>query len=143
MMMALSSSSFCILAIFLQLSAIYTETSAAYVPSRVGDRYPIFMANSSDNENEKPKKNQNGRNEDIENRINKFLEEKIFDPNSESNQDNWFANLVKNDYDSAEALYVGALMIVGVIVSQELLRLVKYGDSYIPLGGYGGGGNLF
>ena len=77
----------------------------------------------------------------LEEKIDTFLDKPFFDPNSPSNDDNWFANLVKNDYDSAEALYVGVVVIFGVIVSQELLRIVKYGDG---LGATGvGGGKLF
>ena len=71
----------------------------------------------------------------LEEKINKFLDTPFFNPN-ESN--NWFANLVKSDYDSAEALYVGIVVVGGVIVSQEMLRIVKYGGVTS-----GGGGNLF
>lgn len=74
----------------------------------------------------------------IDEKLNTFLDKPFFDPDSPSNTDNWFANLVKNDYESAESLYVGVIMIFGVIVSQELLRIVKYGS---PFGS--GGGNLF
>jgi len=93
------------------------------------------MTNNSGGHNNKPQKNQN-ENESL-------LDKQLFDPDSESNRDNWFANLVKNDYDAAEALYVGVILIAGVIVSQELLRIVKYGaENYIPFS-QGGGGNLF
>ena len=71
----------------------------------------------------------------LEEKIDKFLDTPFFNPN-ESN--NWFANLVKNDYDLAEALYVGIVVVGGVILSQELLRIVKYGGFTS-----GGGGNLF
>ncbi len=95
------------------------------------NKIPAFMANDSDDENES-----------VESQINTILDTPLFDPDSEANEDNWFANLVKNDYDSAEALYVGIIGIVGVIVSQEMLRIVKYGaDNYVPFGH--GGGNLF
>mmetsp|Transcript_15607 Transcript_15607/g.25649 ORF Transcript_15607/g.25649 Transcript_15607/m.25649 type:complete len:159 (-) Transcript_15607:144-620(-) len=100
-----------------------------------------FMSNNNGDDNNNLQKNQN-ENESVEGQINKFLDTPLFDPDSESNQENWFANLVKNDYDSAEALYVGIVGIVGVIVSQEMLRIVKYGaDNYVPFGH--GGGNLF
>jgi len=72
----------------------------------------------------------------LEEKIDKFLDTPFFNPN-ESN--NWFAKLVKSDYDSAEALYVGIVVVGGVIVSQEMLRIVKYGG--ITSGG--AGGNLF
>lgn len=106
-------------------------------------RFPhsLLAKNSDENENDSPQNNnQNGY--EIENKIDAFLDKQIFDPESESNQDNWFANLVKNDYDSAEALYVGVFVFAGVVISQELLRIVKYGESYIPFA-QGGGGNLF
>ena len=101
--------------------------------SRLAIRNPhsLLAKNSDENENDSPQNN-----------IDAFLDKQIFDPESESNQDNWFANLVKNDYDSAEALYVGVFVFAGVVISQELLRIVKYGESYIPFG-QGGGGNLF
>ena len=72
----------------------------------------------------------------LEEKIDKFLDTPFFNPN-ESN--NWFANLVKSDYDSAESLYVGIVVVGGVIVSQEMLRIVKYGG--ITSGG--AGVNLF
>ena len=99
------------------------------------------MANNSDDDKNNQQKSMN-ENESVESQVNTFLDTPLFDPDSEANEDNWFANLVKNDYDSAEALYVGIIGIVGVIVSQEMLRIVKYGaDNYVPFGH--GGGNLF
>ena len=61
---------------------------------------------------------------------NNFLEKVIFDPESTSNEHNWFANLVKNDYYTAEALYAGVIVIIGVIFAQEMLRIMKYGGGY-------------
>jgi hypothetical protein len=109
-------------------------------PQRIRNPHSLLAKNSDEKENDSRQNNQNGY--EIENKIDAFLDKQIFDPESESNQDNWFANLVKNDYDSAEALYVGVFVFAGVIISQELLRIVKYGESYIPFG-QGGGGNLF
>lgn len=104
------------------------------------NKIPAFMANNSDDDKNNQQKNLNEN--EVESQINTFLDTPLFDPDSEANQDNWFANLVKNDYDSAEALYVGIIGIIGVIVSQEMLRVVKYGaDNYVPFGH--GGGNLF
>lgn len=77
----------------------------------------------------------------VDEQINEFLDKPFFNPDDPSNDTNWFANLVKNDYDSAESLYVGIIVIIGVVVSQELLRIVKYGGGYVPFGG--GGGKLF
>lgn len=70
--------------------------------------------------------------ESFDEKMDSFLDKPMFDPNAPSNDDNWFASLVKNDYESAEALYAGAIIIFGVVVSQELLRMVKYGGGYIP-----------
>ena len=72
--------------------------------------------------------------------INSLLDQPFFDPDK---SDNWFANLVKSDYNTAEALYAGFIIIMGVVFSQEALRLFKYGSSgYVPFHG-GGGGKLF
>ncbi|KAL3805336.1 hypothetical protein HJC23_009043 [Cyclotella cryptica] len=73
--------------------------------------------------------------------INDLLDQPLFDPDSPSNTNNWFANLVKNDYDTAEALYAGIIITLGVIASQEALRMVKYGAAYVPF--HGTGGRLF
>ena len=81
--------------------------------------------------------------DDENNNLDAFLDKQLFDPNAPSNDDNWFANLVRNDYDSAEALYVGAIGLFGVILSQELLRIVKYGSAYTPFGSPGSGHYLF
>ncbi|KAL7576751.1 hypothetical protein ACA910_005666 [Epithemia clementina (nom. ined.)] len=59
----------------------------------------------------------------------------------------WFAKLVEQDYDTAEALFASLFIAILVIVTQELLRIQMFGDHYIPFssrgGGGGGGGNLF
>ena len=91
--------------------------------------------NSQNNNIDKEDNNNNS----LDEKINSFLDKPFFDPDDPSNDNNWFANLVKNDYDSAEGLYVGAIVIFGVIVSQELLRIVKYGGGYVD----SGGGKLF
>mmetsp|Transcript_17121 Transcript_17121/g.34235 ORF Transcript_17121/g.34235 Transcript_17121/m.34235 type:complete len:153 (-) Transcript_17121:205-663(-) len=105
-------------------------------------KIPAFMANNNDDENNDPQKNQND-DESIESqKMNTLLDKQFFDPDSDSNQGNWFALLVKNDYEAAEAIYVGIIGIVGVIVSQEMLRYFKYGGEYIPFG-HVSSGNLF
>ena len=71
--------------------------------------------------------------------IDALLDTPIFDPEKSNS---WFANLVRDDYNTAEALYAGLIIAAGVIASQEALRFVKYGGSgYIPF--HGGGGKLF
>lgn len=115
----------------------------------------------------------------MQQRIDKFLDTPIFDPNkilSEiDEQDNygdgdtddeiegsmtennrskkkssnaiarWFATLVQNDYETAEALYAAGFISIMVILTQELLRYVMFGDAYVPFqrGGTGGFGSGF
>jgi len=81
----------------------------------------------------------------IEEKIDNFLDSPVFDPDDESNEENWFANLVKNDYATAEALYAGGFFAFMVLVSQELFRMWLYGDNYVPFkaGGSMGGGGLW
>jgi hypothetical protein len=56
-----------------------------------------------------------------------------------------FAKLVKQDYELAETLFVGTFFVVLIIITQELLRMQLYGDTYIPFMGGDGvrGGKLF
>ena len=97
-----------------------------------------------DPNNVNPENDTEPNDKSLEEKVKFFLDQQIFDPENPSNENNWFANLIKNDYDSAEALYVGSFLIIMVILSQELLRMVKYGGGYIPfVGGSGGGGKLF
>mmetsp|Transcript_27032 Transcript_27032/g.58168 ORF Transcript_27032/g.58168 Transcript_27032/m.58168 type:complete len:175 (-) Transcript_27032:379-903(-) len=96
---------------------------------------------NNNNGNETNDKDNDNNNESMDEKIDSFLDTPFFDPNAPSNDNNWFANLVKDDYESAEALYAGVVVIFGVIVSQDLLRIVKYGG--LSSGGGGGGGNLF
>jgi hypothetical protein len=70
--------------------------------------------------------------------IDSLLDTPLFDPDT---SDSWFANLVKNDYNTAEGLYAGIIIAMGVILSQEALRYVKYGSAYVPF--HGSGGRLF
>ena len=79
----------------------------------------------------------NDKDKSLGEKINSFLDTPFFDPDSPSNDNNWFANLIRNDYESAESLYVGVIVIFGVILSQELLSIVKHG------GASSGGGKLF
>ena len=54
----------------------------------------------------------------------------------------WFANLVTNDYETAEALFAAGFISFMVVISQELLRMMRYGDAYHPFQN-GSGGSLF
>jgi len=74
--------------------------------------------------------------EDVDN----FLDRKVFDPDADDA--NPFSQLVKGDYEMAEFFYSGVVIIGGTILAQEALRIVKYGDAYVPFTS-GGGGSLF
>lgn len=117
------------------LTSFRDVTSINRCPTNTIIKLALDPNNSNNN------KNENNNDEDLSEKLNSFLDKPIFDPNNPSNEENWFANMVKNDYESAEALYVGAFFFVMVVVSQELLRMVKYGDLYVPFGS--GGGKLF
>lgn len=68
----------------------------------------------------------------MDNRIDEFLDSPVFDPDNEANDGNWFAQLVRNDYATAEALYAGGFFALMVFISQELFRLWLYGENYVP-----------
>ena len=103
---------------------------------------------SEENENETNPKTDKSKALSINDRINVFLDTPFFDPdeiievegyNEDKNQKKannpillWFAQLVKNDYQTAETFYAAGFISVLVIFTQELLRMVRYGDAYIP-----------
>mmetsp|Transcript_11347 Transcript_11347/g.33420 ORF Transcript_11347/g.33420 Transcript_11347/m.33420 type:complete len:164 (-) Transcript_11347:276-767(-) len=72
---------------------------------------------------------------DLEQKIDDFLDSSVFDPDDEANEGNWFAQLVKNDYATAEALYAGGFFALMVFISQELFRMWLYGENYVPFKG--------
>lgn len=53
-------------------------------------------------------------------------------PTSSLNPLVWFAGLVKNDYQTAEALFAAGFISMMVVLGQEMLRFAKYGDAYRP-----------
>ena len=63
-----------------------------------------------------------------------FLDRQFFDPSKvkEGSPLKWFADLVENDYATAEALYASFFISALVIVSQELFRFQIHGDHYVP-----------
>jgi hypothetical protein len=71
-----------------------------------------------------------------------ILDRTFFNPSSieENSPLRWFANLVQDDYETAEGLYVGIILAVLVLFSQELLRYYINGDQYIP---FHSGGSKF
>lgn len=93
--------------------------------------------------------NDNDDNEGLQEKINSFLDTPFFDPEDESIEEGtngsfigWFAGLVKNDYETAEALYAGLFFAVLLVATQELVRYYMYGVDYVPFT-RGGGGQLW
>lgn len=68
-----------------------------------------------------------------------FDPDKILDESNDENVDfspkTWFANLVKNDYVTAEALFVAIYFAVLVVLAQELLRWNLNGGDYVLFSG--------
>jgi len=101
------------------------------------------------NNNKPPAQTQNGGNssEQQEQELQDFLDRPFFVPEKVDDKSplKWFANLVENDYQTAEALFASLFITGMVIVTQEVLRMQLYGpDNYIPFSkGGGGGGFLF
>lgn len=77
----------------------------------------------------------------FEERIDKFLDTEFFNPQDVKNGSplKWFADLVKNDYATAEALYASFFIAGMVLMSQELVRMQIYGDKYVPFQRLGDG----
>lgn len=84
-------------------------------------------------------------------RVDDFLDKPFFDPDDEAAKEveegeggikSWFANLVLNDYATAEALYAGLFFSILLLATQEALRYYMYGADYVPFT-RGGGGKLF
>ena len=84
--------------------------------------------------------------------VDDFLDKPFFDPDDQVAKDeeegegggvkSWFAQLVINDYATAEALYAGLFFSVLLLATQEALRYYMYGVDYVPFT-RGGGGKLF
>ena len=99
----------------------------------------------SDNDNENEGSN-------MQKKINAFLDTPFFDPDAYIQEGQtegvvgsfkaWFSDLVKNDYETAEALYAGVFFAILLVATQELLRMQIYGADYVPFS-RGGGGSLW
>jgi hypothetical protein len=78
-------------------------------------------------------------------KIDTFLDKAFFEPSKvqEDSPLRGFANLVENDYETAEILFAGSFFVVLLVITQELLRMQLYGDSYVPFLHGGGKGTLF
>ena len=85
----------------------------------------------------------------IQEKIGNFLDTPFFDPDASIQEGDeggvmgsfraWFAGLVKEDYETAEALYVGLFFAILLFATQELLRMQMYGTDYVPFTRSGGG----
>lgn len=80
----------------------------------------------------------NGQDED-NNELDVFLDTPFYNPDtilndpSSSKVSKNIAQFIKNDYETAEIILSGLLLVLLVIISQELLRIQIYGyDNYIP-----------
>lgn len=76
----------------------------------------------------------NNGGEDDENDDIDFLDRQFFDPTKVQDGSifKWFANMVEQDYETAEALFASATIALLVVMSQELLRFYVHGDHYVP-----------
>ena len=124
----------------------FATSSCTLLQSKNEDDYN--NNSSEENENETNPKNGKSNALSINDQINVFLDTPFFYPdeiieveeyNEVKNQKKannpillWFAQLVKNDYQTAETFYAAGFISVLVIFTQELLRMVRYGDAYIP-----------
>lgn len=112
------------------------------VPASATKLYASEKKNDADDESD-----QKADSKSLQESIDFFLDRPFFDPDKVlDNQTKeirerpersinplvWFANLVKNDYQTAEALYAAGFISIMVVFAQELLRIVKYGDAYHP-----------
>jgi hypothetical protein len=102
-------------------------------------RIPTELLDEKHTDNERPNEEIEGNKNSAEVNDQSFddmLDKPFFEPEQVTEDDplpvRWFADLVKNDYNTAEALYAGVIFVIMVIISQELLRMQLYGDGYVP-----------
>ena len=120
----------------LKLSESFSPMSSLASSSRRAVHTTLSLSNDKDPETSS-----------FQEKLDRFLDTPLFDPDklledqsdevkerpeSSSNPLVWFANLVKNDYETAEALYAAGIISFLVVLTQELLRMVQYGDAYQP-----------
>lgn len=97
--------------------------------------------------------NNNNNNNELDednNELDVFLDTPFYNPDtilddpSSSKVSKNIAQFIKNDYETAEIILSGLLLVLLVIISQELLRIQIYGlDNYIPFSKGVLPGNLF
>jgi len=136
-------------ALFLLLILCITPIQGFFTHSIIANalsRIPV-TSNSCRNSgvvHTKLREKDDGNNDSFQEKLDTFLDTPFFDPEDESllQEDessgrisgfrSWFASLLKNDYETAEALYVALVFSILVVFSQELLRMQMYGNNYIP-----------
>lgn len=95
------------------------------------------------NQNEAPQEPSKNKEPEVsmEDKMNDFLDKEFFNPKDvpEGSPLRWFADLVENDYATAEALYASFFIAGMVLITQELVRMQLYGDQYIPFQKVGSG----
>jgi hypothetical protein len=76
---------------------------------------------------------------DIDDSIDRFLDTPFYNPDTVLNDpkssqlERKFANFIKNDYYTAEALLAGLFFVILVIATQEILRIQLFGfENYVP-----------
>ena len=122
------------------------RTLHSYLAANRNDR-------NHDESNHNHNHNHNQPDRDVDNKkktksVDDFLDTPFFDPNQVDEDDDtspmgWFAKLVKTDYELAETLYVGIILFILLVLSQEILRVYMYGDNYVPFMRGGASGKLF
>ena len=70
-----------------------------------------------------------------------FLDRLFFDPSQvkDNSPFKWFATMVEQDYETAEALYASTIIAILVLISQELIRFQVLGEHYVPFKSGGSG----
>ena len=107
---------------------------------------PLFPADPSEEENEPLPENPPTEQKELRRRrrrlqddFDSFLDTPFFDPDQVINDPNSppllkrIATFVRDDYSTAELIASGALLVLLIIVSQEMLRIQMYGlQNYVP-----------
>ena len=139
---------------FLAVTGAFQTSSSIYIPSRLqkaGYTKPLLFNEEGDGNIEKESEtvtNDNLKKMEGKKSLDELLDQPFFDPDKVTKDDplpvQWFADLVKNDYATAETLFAGLLFVVMVVVWQELLRIQIYGlDGYVPFSAGVRPGQLF
>jgi hypothetical protein len=99
----------------------------------------LFAYQPDRDDNDHDNSSSNNADIDVADAIDNFLDTPFYNPDtvlddeSSSTFAKRFANFVKNDYYTAEGLFVGLFFVILVIVSQEILRIQLNGfENYVP-----------